>query len=335
MSDFTYSVAIRTVGKAGDKYIQELKSLHAQTIRPTHIYVFLAHGFERPKEQVGMEEYIDTPKGLVHQRAAANMIQEDYLLIIDDDVFFPPQAVEKMYSFLQEQHADGIAPDTFPTQSLPWMSKAIAFMSNDVRARGNDGWAIKIQPSGAFTYNNHPPRGAVLHTQSGAGTALFVSREAWHGIHYEDEQWVDLFPAGTFAEDQLMFYKFYVNDYKLLMWYDSGVIHLDANTNKASAKSYDKLYYRAMSLYLTWHRCLYSNLEAREADRKEMCEAYRRRYRKAVFTRICFSLMHGSFRFVKAYVNGNKDARKFVDQAAYQSLPPYNTRNDLRRAEKM
>lgn len=52
MSDFTYSVAIRTVGKAGDKYIQELKSLHAQTIKPTHIYVFLAHGFERPKEQV-------------------------------------------------------------------------------------------------------------------------------------------------------------------------------------------------------------------------------------------------------------------------------------------
>ena len=327
MPDFTYSVAIRTIGKAGDKYIQELRSLHAQTIKPSHIYVFLAHGFERPKEQVGMEEYVDTPKGLVHQRAAANMIQEDYLLIIDDDVYFPPEAVEKMYGFLQEQHADGIAPDTFPTQGMPWSFKAIAFMSNDVRARENDGWAINIRPSGAFSYNNKPTYGAVLPTQSAAGTALFVSRKAWQSIHYEDEQWVDQFPAGTFGEDQLMFYKLHVNGYKLLMWYDSGVVHLDANTNKASAKSYDKLYYRAMSLYLTWHRSLFSNPDATEAERKEMSKAYKRRYRRGVFTRICFSLMHGSFRFAKAYINGNRDARKFVEQANYRSLPPYYIEN--------
>jgi len=80
-NSFQYSVAIRTVGKAGDKFIQELESLHTQTIKPSHIYVHLAHGFERPKEQVGMEEYIDTPKGLVHQRAAANMVEEDYVLM--------------------------------------------------------------------------------------------------------------------------------------------------------------------------------------------------------------------------------------------------------------
>lgn len=327
MSDFTYSVAIRTVGKAGDKYIQELRSLHAQTIKPTHIYVFLAHGFERPKEQVGMEEYIDTPKGLVHQRAAANMIHEDYLLIIDDDVYFPPDAIERMYGYLQEHHADGIAPDTFPTQSMPWTFKAIAYMSNDVRSRKTDGWAIKILPSGSFSYNNHPPYGAVLPTQSAAGTALFVSRQAWQAIHYEDEQWVDQFPLGTFGEDQLMFYKLYANGYKLLMWYNSGVLHLDANTNKASAKSYDKLYYRAMSYYLTWHRSLFSNPDASPAEKENMRRAYKKRYRKGLFTRVCFSLMHCSFRFVKAYVNGDKDARKFVELESYRSLPPYYLRH--------
>ena len=104
---FYYSVAIRTVGKAGDKFIQELESLHTQTIKPSHIYVHLAHGFERPKEQVGMEEYIDTPKGLVHQRAAANMVEDEYVLIIDDDVYFPKDAVEKMYQALVEHNADG------------------------------------------------------------------------------------------------------------------------------------------------------------------------------------------------------------------------------------
>lgn len=327
MSDFTYSVAIRTVGKAGDKYIQELKSLHAQTIKPTHIYVFLAHGFERPKEQVGMEEYIDTPKGLVHQRAAANIIQEDYILIIDDDVYFPPDAIEKMYGYLQEHHADGIAPDTFPTQSMSWTFKAIAYMSNDVRSRKADNWAIKIRSSGSFSFNNHPPYGAVLPTQSAAGTALFVNRQAWQAIHYEEEQWVDQFPPGTFGEDQLMFYKLHVNGYKLLMWYDSGVVHLDANTNKASAKSYEKLYYRAMSLYLTWHRSLLSNPNIPVDEKKYLARAYHRRYLKGIFTRIVFSLLHGSFRFVKAYVNGNKDAKMFVKQADYINLPPYYIRN--------
>lgn len=327
MSDFTYSVAIRTVGKAGDKYIQELRSLHAQTIKPTHIYVFLAHGFERPKEQVGMEEYVDTPKGLVHQRAAANMIQEDYLLIIDDDVYFPPDAIEQMYRMLKEKDADGVVADTFPTQSLPWSVKAVAYMSNDVRSRGNDGWAIKIQPSGAFSYNNHPQKAAALPTESGAGTALFVERETWRAIHYEDEEWVDQFPAGTFGEDQLMFYKFTVNGFHLLMWYNSGVVHLDANTNKASAKSYDKLYYRAMSLFLTWHRSLYSNPTISEEEKESLERAYRRRYLRGIFTRIVFSLLHGSFRFVKAYMNGNKDAKMFVKQVNYLNLPPYYIRN--------
>ena len=53
---FEYSVAIRTVGKAGDKYIKELESPHHQTVKPKHIYVHLAEGFDRPQTQVGMEE---------------------------------------------------------------------------------------------------------------------------------------------------------------------------------------------------------------------------------------------------------------------------------------
>ena len=143
-NNFQYSVAIRTVGKAGEKYIQELESLHAQTIKPSHIYVHLAHGFERPNVQVGIEEYIDTPKGLVHQRAAANMVEEEYVLIIDDDVYFPKDAVEKMHRALVEYNADGIAPDTFPSQDLSLISKIGAYVSNTVRERKNDGCAIRI-----------------------------------------------------------------------------------------------------------------------------------------------------------------------------------------------
>lgn len=325
MKNFKYSVAIRTVGKAGDKYIKELQSLHNQTVKPQHIYVFLAHGFERPKEQVGIEEYIDTPKGLVHQRAAANMIEEDFLLIIDDDVYFPEDAVETMHKTLVEKNVDGIAPDTFPTQSSSFFQKLIAFCSNAVYPRSNDGWAIKIQRTGTFSYNNNPPKGGMLPTMSAAGTALFIKKEVWQAIHYEDEQWVDQFPPGTFGEDQLMFYKIHANSYKLLMWYDSGVLHLDANTNKASQKTYEKLYYRAMSLYLTWHRSLYSQPKLSKVEKFRLITAYLMRFSISVATRIVYSLMHGSLRFVTAYVKGNLAARKFTHTAAYQNLKPFRT----------
>ena len=84
---FEYSVAIRTLGTAGDMYRKELESLHNQTVKPRHIFVFLAEGYKRPDFQVGMEEYVPVHKGLVHQRAASLQgVDTEYLLILDDDI---------------------------------------------------------------------------------------------------------------------------------------------------------------------------------------------------------------------------------------------------------
>lgn len=326
MEKFNYSVAIRTVGKAGDKYVKELQSLHAQTVRPQHIYVFLAHGFERPKVQVGMEEYVDTPKGLVHQRAAANMVADDYVLIIDDDVYFPPKAVEQMYEGLREHRADGVAPDTFATHKMSPFRKMIAYMSDNVSPHKNDGFAIRIKPSGASSYNNRPPHGAMLPTMTAAGTAVFLKTSAWKAIHYEDEEWIDDFPPGTFAEDQLMYYKLFINGHKVLLWYDSGCLHLDANTNRASGKTYEKLYYRAMSLYLTWHRTLYGvagHSSLRTTGRGHLRRAFLWRYLLGCFTRLVFSVAQGSFRFLTAYVRGYAAAKQYVKTEAYKKLPDF------------
>lgn len=323
MTPFDYSVAIRTVGKAGDKYIRELQSLHNQTIKPKHIYVHLAHGFERPKEQVGMEEYVDVPKGLVHQRAAANMVEEEYVLIIDDDVYFPEDAVEKMYEALQKYKADGIAPDTFPSQNMSFVSRIGAYVTNTVKRRKNDGWAIRIQRTGAFSYNGNPEKGAIYPTESAAGTAVFMKTSVWKAIRYQDEQWIDQFPAGTFGEDQLMYQKITENGFKLLLWYDSGVKHLDANTNRASQKTYDKIYYRAMSQYLTWYRCVYDLPRNTPADKQKNLWAYRYRYFLSCMVRTVYSLLQWSPRFLTAHIRGNIDARKFVQSSEYKQLPKF------------
>ena len=63
-----YCVAIRTLGRAGQKYQDELNSLLAQTIKPKSIYVYLPESFPLPKETVGIEKIVRCRKGMVAQR---------------------------------------------------------------------------------------------------------------------------------------------------------------------------------------------------------------------------------------------------------------------------
>ena len=321
---FEYCVAIRTVGKAGDKYIQELQSLHRQTVKPKHIFVHLAEGFERPKEQVGMEEYIITPKGLVHQRAASlDGVDTEFLLILDDDVFFPDDAVEKLHQALIEHEADCIAPDTFPNHEMSFKGKLTAYMANSVKPRRDDEWAIKIERNGTFSYNNYPQKNGVYPTQSAAGPAYLVKTEVFRAIHYEDELFVDEFPPGTYGEDQLNFNKMYRNGYKVLLQYDAGIIHLDAGTNNVKQKTYEKLYYRAMSQYITWYRSCY-DLRGNTKREKFRCKwAYGCRFTLGAITRIGYSIVTLSTKFITAHVKGNIAARKYVKSDRYKSVPNF------------
>ena len=54
MKQFEYCAAIRTLGTAGDKYLQTLKSLQSQTIPPKKILVYIAEGYDLPKETIGI-----------------------------------------------------------------------------------------------------------------------------------------------------------------------------------------------------------------------------------------------------------------------------------------
>ncbi|MBQ9664909.1 MAG: glycosyltransferase family 2 protein [Bacteroidaceae bacterium] len=319
--DCKYDVAIRTIGRAGEKYVQEIKSLYQQTILPHRVVVYIAEGFDLP-QRVGQEEYIYVHKGLVHQRAVVPDDEVDFLLILDDDVYLPEDTVERMCEQMNKTQADCIIPDTFPTQSLKTKDKLIAYFSNNVSPRKNDGYAVKMKKSGAFSYNNRPPKGALLETQGGAGPAFFVKKPSFMSIRYSDEVWVDDFPAGTFYEDQLMFYKLYKNGCKMMMWYDSGVKHLDAGTNNQKEKSYEKLMYRAMANYVIWHRTILGTTTG--LFERGFCHiSYFYRFFFGMFTRIVFALMNGSSKFVKAYWCGNMRGVQYVRTNQYKNLPPY------------
>lgn len=53
---YSYSVAIRTLGTSGDKFVRELTSIAKQTILPDKVVVYIAEGYERPCFQIGKED---------------------------------------------------------------------------------------------------------------------------------------------------------------------------------------------------------------------------------------------------------------------------------------
>lgn len=319
--NFEYSVAIRTLGTGGEKYRQELESLHNQTVKPKHIFVFLAEGYERPGFQVGIEEYVTVHKGLVHQRSASLQgVDTEYLLILDDDIYFPSDAVEKLYDILIENRADCIAPETFNNQNLSTVEKIANYVANGVWPRNNDDWAVRIMRSGAFSYNSKPNKNGVYLTQSFPGTACFCRTSSFEQIHYEDELWIDQFPAGSFAEDQIMSYKFYKNGMKVLSVFDSGILHLDAGTNNVHHKPYKKIKYRAFSYYMTWYRTCF-DLKGNSLLEKILCIfAYLWRFILAFCIRIFYSIIKLQPKHLIAFVHGNVEGFIFAMSKKYKCI---------------
>ena len=249
-----YCVAIRTLGTAGEKYQAELDSLIAQTIKPKKILVYIAEGYPLPKETVGVEEYIRCPKGMVAQRALPFYeVDTPLCLFIDDDVYLPPTAVEKLIESLYRMDGDCIAADTFRNQEMSIWGKFKAVVTNWAIPRCDDEWAFKIGYTGTFSYNGNPKKDVYL-SQSAAGPCSLWRMDSFHQIHYEDELWMDKL-GFVGLDDLLYFQKLYRNGGRLLVHYKSGILHLDAQSARSTFKTNSKKFFVRSFLWLVvWWR---------------------------------------------------------------------------------
>lgn len=106
-----YSVTIRTLGTAGEKYQKTLDSIKWQTIPPKEVIVVLAKGYALPKERLGNETFLFSEKGMVSQRLAGiEACSSEYILAIDDDVEFKSDFISTMFTTIQETRADFASP---------------------------------------------------------------------------------------------------------------------------------------------------------------------------------------------------------------------------------
>ena len=220
MKPFAYCAAIRTLGRAGHKYLRLLQSLQAQTQPPLKILVYLADDCPPPPETLGCETLVRVPRGMVAQRALPyDEVTTPYLLLLDDDLYLPPRTVEMLAEAIQQHDGDAVAVDVFRNHELPWPLKVRSALTNWALPRPNDGWAFKLLANGSFTYNNHPPQGA-CPSQTAAGAASLWRTDVLRALHLDHECWLDR-RGFAYGEDLLHFRKLTLNGGRLLV-HDAG-----------------------------------------------------------------------------------------------------------------
>lgn len=254
-----YTVVIRTLGTAAEKYQRELDSLMAQTMPPEEIIVYIAEGYPIPKETCGKERYVYVKKGMVAQRALPfDEVKTEWMLFLDDDVYLPPTGVETLFRELQENNGDVIAPCVFENHKSGWKTKlARSLTGREVCRLFGGKWAYKVLPTAGFSYNNNPKKGVYL-SQTNAGPCFLCRKKDFLDIKYEEELWLDETPY-AFPDDQVMFYKMYLSGLKLLTSFDSGITHLDASSVMSCLpeKELKLIYSEYRNKYIFWHKFFY------------------------------------------------------------------------------
>lgn len=312
-----YSVVIRTLGKAGEKYQRMLDSLKVQSILPKEIIIYIAEGYEIPRETIGIEKYVYVKKGMVAQRALSyNEVQTEYILFLDDDVFLPVDGVECLYNALQENEADVISPDVFHNAERPFLSSMLMAISGRMVARRDDGkWGYKVMRNSGYSYNKSP-RKSVYRSQTNAGPCFFCKKTDFLSIKFQDELWMDnqAYPLG---EDQVMYYKMHLCGLKVLTIYDSGIVHLDAGSTMMSMdKKRSMIYSDFWFKTVFWHRFIYKPEKICIIRCYDfICIAY------TLFFTLFISLIKLEIDILKNKWNAIKNAIAFLKSETYRNLP--------------
>lgn len=318
-----YSVIIRTIGKAGEKYQSLLNSIAALDPPPREVIVVLPEGYEEPAEKLGWETFSYSPKGMVSQRMyGIAKCKTPYALVCDDDVCFTPDFVKKLYAPLQKGCGKiSIAPlySFLPQKGIHAFIDAISGAASPTIFH-RDRYVSVLRTTG-YSYNRHLKEATMFYeTQSAAWTCFFADVQAVRELDFEAEQtWLDA-NGYSAMDDQTMFYKAWLRGFKTIVVSDASYIHQDAKTSTRNNKPVF-LKSVAFNRVVFWHRFIYSMEKTLPAKMwAQIAFTYRMTWIKLW---IIIDYMRG--RYSKADLSlirqGRKEGWKYVKSAEYQALP--------------
>lgn len=257
--NISYSVAIRTLGIAGEKYVKLMNSVAALVPQPKEVVVVLPEGYKEPEYKIGCETFVHSPKGMIIQRLASlEYITSEYILFCDDDVEFGSDFVQKLYEPMKMGYSCSAGPllEFFPPAGIKY---AVASLLGGacVMLHGRDKMYTRILNTGGWSYNRSikTDEHRIYDAESLAWTCFFINAKAMRDIHFEDEMWIEQNGYAAF-DDRVMFYKLMQKGHKSCVVSDAEYKHNDAMTSTRDLKL-EPIYARAFNHYVFWYRFLY------------------------------------------------------------------------------
>ena len=318
-----YSIAIRTLGTSGEKFVRELESIKRQTVQPEKVIIYIAEGYPRPEYTIGKEEYVWVKKGMMRQRVLRyDEIDSPLIMLLDDDVELEPDSAEKMIEALVKNNLDCLAAVTFRNYKIPVAKKFYIALTNMIFPHWSDIWSVIIHSNGSFSYNNHPVKDVYL-SQSASGPAALWRKQVFLNLRLEDELWLDNLRF-AFGEDVLMFNKLYKNGFRLGAHYSCGIRHLNAQSSSRAFKGNEQRFHtRSMASFLIWYRTCY-NLDSLPWWRKVWAViSYVIKFLWLFFIHLVSSVHFRSFRVVSNYVLGVIDGLKMIKTEEFKQIPNF------------
>ena len=262
MEKLEYCAVIRTIGRAGRMYQRLLDSLASQTIPPKKILVYLAEGYDRPTETIGIEQIVRVSKGMVAQRALPyDEVDTEWMLMLDDDIDIAPDGVERMFSEITRKKADVCAFDGFPHHTTPLAQKIVmAVLATSIPIYGRKDKGYTVNCIGTDSYNPSPRQQSAWSTTN-SGNAILCRKTDFLAIHFEDDLWLDEAPYAI-PEDKVMFFKMHLAGLKILTHYNSGFTHLDAATSVTGERAAKIAYSHARNNKIFYELYVRPNLPA-------------------------------------------------------------------------
>lgn len=255
--NFEYSIAIRTLGKAGNKYLAELKSIERQTVPPKDIFVYIAEGYKKPNETIGKEEIIYCKKGMIAQRSLPfDEIETEYILFLDDDIELAPDSIEILFNSLKENNADCIFAEFYNHFNFDIKERRMAFVNSLNTSTKSSKWLYRVKPSSGTEYTINPTKEA-LPSQTGCGGAILCKKSAYKTIHFEDERWLDRF-AYPLGDDHILLYKLHRHGFKVIGHTNHGIRHLDAGSGSLQENGAEKAVNNIAANFAIWWRSQFS-----------------------------------------------------------------------------
>lgn len=255
-----YSICIRTIGTAGDKYIKLLDSIKNLTIQPKEVLIVIPHGYEAPSYSIGIEKIVRSDKGMLLQRIVGyEGVSSEYVLLLDDDVEFGSELIEKLSKPILSNHASITFPiyqDLLPPVGI--RSFISAFTLGAIPRLKKDDNFVKILPSGGYSYNRKlDTSNEYLYSQSAPGMCVFAKTSVLKSINLREEMWVEI-PGYALRDDAILVYKAFLQGYKSIGIKNIEINHLDAGSSESN-RNIKAAYANGFNHVLFWNRFVKSN----------------------------------------------------------------------------